>query len=95
MERLPNIHIEWLSESKVHHATSSIVVFNKEAKSWLILKEFMEEIIKPGYEPYEIVTVIQPDKSSSHFLPVSTNSWHLTDGSNKVLPTHAGISNVK
>ena len=73
------------------------IVYNKEAKSWLIVKEFMVELIKPGYQPSEIVAKFQPDKSSSHFLPVGTNSWHLTDGSNKVLPlklTHVSISNV-
>ena len=70
------------------------IVYNKDAKSWLIVKEFMVELIKPGYQPSEIVAKFQPDKSSSHFLPVGTNSWHLTDGSNKVLPlklTHVCI----
>ena len=70
------------------------MVFNKKLESWLIVKDFMFELIKPGYQPSEIVAAFQPDKSSSHFLPVGTNSWLLADESNKVAPlklTHVSI----
>ena len=70
------------------------LVFNKELESWLIVKDFLVELIKPGYQPSEIVAKFQPDKSSTRILPVGTNSWHLTDESNKVVPlklTHVGV----
>ena len=70
------------------------IVFNKEAKSWLMVKEFMVKLIEPDYQPLEIVATFQPEESRSHVLPVGTNSWLLTDGSNKVLPlklTHVCI----
>ena len=70
------------------------MVFNKELESWLLVKDFMLELVKPGYQPSEIVATFQSDKSSSHFLPVGTNSWLLTDESYKVVPlklTHVGI----
>ena len=70
------------------------MVFNKDAESWLIVKESMGELTKPGYQPSEIVAKFQPDKSSTRILPVGTNSWHLTDESNKVVPlklTHVGV----
>ena len=70
------------------------IVFNKEAKSWLMVKEFIVKLIEPGYQPLEIVATFQPEESRSHVLPVGTNSWLLTDGSNKVLSlklTHVRI----
>ena len=70
------------------------MVFNKELESWLIVKDLMLELIKPDYLPSEIVASFQPDKSSSHSLPVGTNSWLLPYENNKVVPlklTHVGI----
>ena len=65
------------------------IIYNEETSSWLIVKDTIEEIFKPGGIPtdsLDVVGTFQPDQSNNaHHLPVGTNLWNLTENCNKVL----------
>ena len=64
------------------------ILFNKETSSWLIVKNKYVEIFKPGgisTASLDVVGTFMPDQSNSHYLPVGTHFWNLTENCNKVL----------
>ena len=64
------------------------ILFNQETSSWLIVKNKMQEIFKPGgisTDSLDVVGTFKPDQSNAHHLPVGTHFWNLTDNCNKVM----------
>ena len=64
------------------------ILFNQETSSWLIVKNKMIEIFKPGgisKDSLDVVGTFKLDKSIAHNLPVGTHFWNLTENCNKVM----------
>ena len=64
------------------------ILFIQETSSWLIVKNGVKEIFKPGgisTDSLNVVGTFKPDQSNVHHLPVGTHFWNLTENCNKVL----------
>ena len=64
------------------------ILFSQETRSWLIVKNGLEEIFKPGgisTDSLNVVGTFKPDQSNAHHLPVGTHFWNLTENCNKVM----------
>ena len=68
---------------------SNNILFNQETNSWQIVKNETDDIFKPGgisTNSLDIVGTFHPDRSNTHYLPVGTHFWNLTEKNcNKVL----------
>ena len=68
---------------------SNNILFNQETNSWQIVKNLTDEIFKPGgisTNSLDIVGTFHPDRSNTHYLPVGTHLWNMTEKNcNKVL----------
>ena len=66
------------------------IIFNKTMRSWLIVEDQMEALIRSGTAtgPNKIVGTFELDKLSKHYMPVGTNIWNTKDPrcSNNMLP---------
>ena len=63
------------------------MIFSQETRSWLIVKNSVEEIFKPegiSTVSLDVVGAFKPDQSNAHHLPVGTHSWNLTENCNIV-----------
>ena len=63
------------------------MIFSQEMRSWLIVKNSVEEIFKPegiSTVSLDVVGAFKPDQSNAHHLPVGTHSWNLTENCNIV-----------
>ena len=68
---------------------SNNILFNQETNSWQIVKNLTDDIFKPGgisTSSLDIVGTFHPDRSNTHYLPVGTHLWNMTEKNcNKVL----------
>ena len=63
------------------------MIFSQEMRSWLIVKNSVEEIFKPegiSTVSLDVVGAFKPDQSNAHHLPVGTHFWNMTDNCNIV-----------